>query len=1388
MFFFSVLRAAEGPPVTYLGIELGLSNNSVTCLFQDHKGFMWFGTYDGLNRYDGYNFYIFRNRLTDANSLPNNRIASIIEDSSKRMWIGTRSGVARYDEVTSTFDPVLYIPTGEKKPRKINAIVNQLKTDFWGNVLIATDEGLLRYQEKTKVALPVFISSDQGDRAKHEAYQALSVECDSKKNIWVYVREKGLYLYDSTLKTLRLVSAEIKNGIYLKADGAGNLWMGADDGLFCYAIAQNKFSKFLSCGSRIVHLSAYGNCLYISSDGNGVYALDIPSKKIAPLFAGSSRQKLTSVSAYGVIKDRDERLWIGTIRGGVNVVDPERNKFRTIAHDPLRSNSLIDNFVTGCSEDAEGNLWLGTDGNGLSCWNRGQNTFTSFRHQEQNLQSRSSNFVTDVLIDFKKEIWVSTWGGGINRLDRRSRSFTHFNCLNTELGREDKNNFLLFQDGRNNLWAGSCLEGGLYCFNRRQEKFELYDYRLKNILAMYEDRKGSLWAGDFCSLIRIDQVKKAHQRYHVGYAVRSILEDKDGNFWIGTEGSGLLLFDPVTGRFTRFSETDGLSNNSVLKILEDKKGNLWISTFNGISVFNTVTRKFINFSQSDGLQSSQFSYNAGLKLRSGEFVFGGIKGLNIFYPDSIINNSRPLTVLLTGLTVNNQAIRENDNYIDRRTQDRIECIKLPFDKAVLSVDFVALNYSASDKIRYAYFLEGWDKGWNYVGKTRTANYTRINEGAYVFHVMAKDATGNWSVSQEKLLIEILPPWYRTWWAYLGYLSIFCALVYLYVRYKSQRDRQAYEIALARIETEKQKELNEKKLSFFTNISHEFRAPLTLIIDPVKELLQHPEKRHSAVGLNIVYRNARRLLSLVDQLLLFRKADTEGGIVKPVRVNFYELCQDVFICFSQQARARNINYEFSCDNPFLELMADREKMEIILFNLLSNAIKFTPPGGTVILKIAENPKKPGMVEVEVSDTGCGIDPEIGNTLFEKFYQVKNGQHSVHKGFGIGLYLVHQLVQAHKGTIVYESAIGKGTRFTLSLPADLRVDFPADFRSDFPVDFRADDTGGLAASARPREAIGPKEAVGPTGLIFDEAPERKPVLLEELMAGLEAETAGGARLDDRENLNGAEGALPALPDFVSGKKSILLVDDNADIREYLNGIFNSRFLVYEAESGESALKMAESYIPDIIISDLIMNGMTGVDFCHKIKADPELNHIPVILLTASTSSEVKLKGIECGAEDYITKPFEKELLIARVDNILKNRSTIQQYFLETVTLRKNKTKVSASYRDFLDRCIQVVENEINNENFTIKAFSRAMGMSHSSLYQKIKSVSGLSLNAFIRYLRLRKAALLLLSTDININEAAFQVGINDARYFRSQFHKLFGMNPSEYVKKYKETFNH
>lgn len=1342
------LTAAGDPPFTYLGIENGLSNNSVTCITQDQSGFMWFGTYDGLNRYDGYGFKSFRNQLNNPRSLPDNRIMALAVDVFHKLWVGTRNGVARYDQVTATFESILCRSSPGKPAGKINAIVNDICPDKTGNVFIASDAGLLRYDQQLKIAIPVGLKDNAISPA---SLQAMSVDIDDQQRIWVYVRERGIFSFNPKNQELELVNASVKNGICLKADPQGRFWIGTDDGLYLFEPASGKLSKELTSGNRIVQLSRYGSKMYIASDGNGIFVYDYGRKIIQPLITAGSQRKLTSVCVYAVKEDRDGRLWVATLRGGINVLDPGKNKFHTVAHDPLQSNSLVDNFVTSVAEDPGGNLWIGTDGNGISYWNRRDNVYKSYRPGQQTPDARSGNFITRLLPGQANDLWVATWGGGVYRLNKAKDRFEHFSCFNPEMNKEDKASFLLYRDLKNNLWVGTCLEGGLYRFNAKRNIFELYDARLKNILTLYEDKKGNFWGGDFSTLIRIDTVNKQHQRFAMGHAIRAIVEDQQGNFWVGTEGGGLLLFNAETGKFNRYTEANGLTNNAILQMLQDKKGNLWISTFNGISYFDTRKRKFRNFSQADGLQSNQFTYNAALKLQNGEFVFGGIKGLSIFYPDSVLNRQQPLSVLITGLKVDNKPLNDSSGYIAKRSDDKIECIRLPYEKAAVAVDFVALNYSGSDMIRYAYFLEGWDKGWNYVGRTRSANYTRLTEGTYTLRVKALDAAGIWSGWNENLSIIILPPWYRSWWAYLLYSAFGVGLIYAFVQYKAQQARQSYEIALAKIETEKEKELNEKKLSFFTNISHEFRAPLTLIIDPVKELLYHPEKK-AGEGLHLVYRNARRLLSLVDQLLLFRKADAERDQLKTASLNFYELCHEVFMCFSQQARARNIQYEFFGDNSSLQLSVDREKMEVILFNLLSNALKFTAPGGIVTLTLLEKTEGSKNVEVQVTDTGCGIVSGTGDLLFDKFYQVNNGQNGNQKGFGIGLYLVKQFTEAHRGSITYTSILGQGTSFTLTIPTNLPATMgTASDRQDWTVS---------------------------TG--------RKPMLVEELMADLEASTAGNYHTDRLVQKN--PDPLPhGIPDIISEKKSILVVDDDAAIREYLNHIFQDRYLVFEAADGERGLALAEAQQPDIIISDVIMKGMTGIDFCNRIKADPELNHIPVILLTATTTSDIKLKGIECGAEDYITKPFERELLIARVENILKNRNTIQQYFLDTVTLRKSRSKVSAVHRDFLDKCIQVIEKEIENENFTIKSFAREMGMSHSSLYKKVKSVSGLSLNAFIRLLRLRKAALLLLRTNTNINEAAFQVGINDSKYFRLQFHKLYGMNPSDYVKKYKDSFN-
>jgi signal transduction histidine kinase/ligand-binding sensor domain-containing protein/DNA-binding response OmpR family regulator len=1330
-------------PVHYLGIENGLSNNDVTCIYQDKYGFMWFGTYDGLNKYDGYSFKAFRNRLNDSTSLINNRIVAIGEDQENNLWIGTKTGISLYSNCTSKFSSFYYYSYLQHTLKKIDNPINDIKTDRKGNVLIGTaGNALIVYRKSAKNAVQIPFREGSGPLI---GYHVQAITFDESGRTWLFVQGKGLCIYDDRSGEVKLVNGQVLSGICLISGSNGKLWLGTENGLYEYDIRSGLYKGYNETtgklsNNKVVHLCLdRKHNLWIATDGGGIDILDSKTGKLSYLLPGQYKKSLTSAAVYAVYEDKEGRKWIGTLRGGINIIDERRNRFTTISHDPLNPNSLINDFVLSFCEEPDGNIWIGTDGGGLSYWNRKSNSYTNFKHSQNNPSSLSSDFITSIVKDFQGNTWIATYGGGINRYNKGSHSFQHYSCIFPRYRLEDRNVWKLYEDRDKNLWAGTCTGGRLYLFNRVTNQFDLFDEKLTDVLSLFQDKNGVLWAGTFGELIKVDKLHKNHQHFETGNAVRSIYEDKAGVLWIGTEGSGLLQFDRKQNKFTGFTEENGLPGNSILNILEDGQHNLWMSTFNGISKLNTQRTSFKNFYESDGLQSNQFNYNAALITRSGEFLFGGIKGFNIFYPDNITLDNVMPNLQLTGIKIDNIPIEQSGFFAGQQSLFNIDKITLPYNKAAISIDFAALEYSAPDKIAYAYYLEGWDKGWNYVGKLRTANYSRLNEGHYILRIKSTNAEGAWNPVERTIYINVLPPWYRSWWAYSLYMLLFIAVIYCYLLYKNRQTRLHYEIRIARLHAEKEKELNEKKLSFFTNISHEFRTPLTLIINPVKEWLNHSEQTVDAGELTVVYRNARRLLSLVDQLLLFRKADSEENKLRVVKVNFFNLCKEVYLCFSQLARTKHIRYEFECFDENIELYVDREKIEIVLFNLLSNALKFTPEGGEVIFRLTETAAG---VSLDIQDTGVGIPEGTGNKLFERFYQAQTNNVPFKTGFGIGLYIVKIFIDNHKGSISYESETGLGTGTTFHIQL-------------------LKGTGHFGSNT-----------------VFEEDTEENKGFLYELVEEPDEEVTDKSipDLNEEQDINDANG-------LITDSQSMLVVEDNEQIRKYIVSLFRKDFKVYEADNGDDAFRLIKLQVPDIVISDVLMQGLSGIELCSKIKEDPSLNHIPVILLTASTSSEVKLKGIECGASDYITKPFEKEILMARVNSILKSRNDLQKYFYNEITLQENTLKISPENKDFLDKCIDFVELHLDDEEFNIKALAAEMGTSHSNLYKKVKYVSGQSLNGFIRFIRLRKAARLFINTECNVNEVAFQVGISDVKYFRLHFSKLFGMNPSAYIKKYR-----
>lgn len=1333
---FKLSNAQEIDFVQHIGIDRGLSNNAVTCMYQDHNGFMWFGTYDGLNQYDGYSFKIFRNIIGDSSSIGDNHINSIAGDGNHNLWVGCEKGLYVYNSFTGQFSCASFKTLdGRLIASSANYIPKLCSIQNGENILVAmAGYGLVIFGKNNQIGMQVPLDGPE----EQTGYSVACFAVDIKKDVvWIWVNSVGLCQYSIATKKLHLVCAFKEGFECLKVDTDGHLWLGNGQGFFSYNEQSNSFSRnMLPSPYRVVEIfEDKSNRLWIASDGGGIWCKSYKSGVLIPYLSSKGTPLINSKAVYSIYEDAEERIWIATLRGGINLIQPRKNAFRHINYNEPDQNNENRDFILSFCEERSGNLWIGTDGAGLRYWDRRNNRYVRYTHDGSNPNSISSDFITGITKDFQNDLWITTWFGGINRLRHGSASFEHFKCFNITTGLEENNAWAIYEDSQKRLWASCSNNGSLYLFNRSAGKFELFDSNLANLQCITEDRQHNFWGGTYGRLIRIDRENRQNKMYTIGRTVRCIHEDRSKNFWVGTEGGGLLLFDRNQGTYRRFTTSDGLPSNTILRILEDDNNDLWLSTYNGLSKFNPQSGAFRNFSQSDGLQSNQFSFNAAVALSTGEFAFGGINGFNIFHPDSVFDKKEMPAVFLTGLRINNSSTNDISSFVTKRDLEKVVQIALPYNQAILSLDFVALEYSGADKIKYAYLLEGWDKDWNYVNSIRTANYSRLQEGNYIFKVKVANADGTWGKEKQLLNVVVNPPWHRTWWAYIIYILVIFGGAYLYLLYYKRQQRLKFEVKLAHLEKEKEKENTEKKISFFTHISHEFRTPLTLMINPLKDLASAKNDSGEKTGILKIYRNARRLLSLVDQLLLFRKVESVDQQLRIERFDVLETCREIVLSFSHHAQAKNIEFIFEDRGNEIFIYGDKEKIEIILYNLISNAFKFTPTGGRITLRTEDKEKE---VHISVIDTGSGIPPEVGSRIFESFYRADNNDKASQTGFGIGLHVSQKLAAAHTGRIIYSSEPGIKTEFRLCLLKG-RDHFQSQYIGGNPE---------LRNSSS---------------------------MLQELLEEPAVENAIASPLMHPNKSQVIDKLTSDLP-------SLLIIDDNPEIRSYIKEIFTDSYNLYEAEDGMDGYELACREVPDIVICDVRMNKMSGLEFCRRVKCNPSIAHIPVMLLTASSSDEIKLQGIEEGAEDHISKPFDRNMIVARVHNILKGRTHLQQYFFNAVTL-KPTVKAHGEHKDFIERCILVVEEHLDDPDFTVDKFCKRIGMSHPALYKKVRAVSGLTVNVFVRYIRLRKAAELLITSHKTITEVAYLTGFNDIRYFREQFFELFKEKPSDYIKKYR-----
>ncbi|MEH3113850.1 ligand-binding sensor domain-containing protein [Pedobacter terrae] len=888
LFFFLLCIAgrtkADQHDERLFDINEGLSNNSVRCIFQDHYGYMWFGTYDGLNRYDGSIVKVFRNRLKDDYSLPHNYIYCIAEDAQNNIWVGTGQGVAIYNALSGKFAPAYYSSKRGDKPYQLTVAVNTIVRDSKGNLFIGTNGAGMFYKGK-KDKYPYQILNSEKKQPLTNANITSIVE-GNQNHVWITVSGIGLYHFDAQQKKLVMVNTETKltNCMLAKEN---YLWVGTREGLYQFSIIYgNKIPKVssgkkLSNGNVLSLLLNPEYKLWIGTEGRGLSTLDLKTLQF-------SQNKLTQYGANYtsgetipyMYSDKDNRKWIARLNGGVVIIDSTKKHFQTFSNNPLIQNSLAHDYVSCLTEKASGDIWVGTDGGGISLYSVKTNRFSHFRHDPGKSNSLSNNLVTSILTDRAGNTWISTFGGGINRYHEQTQSFKRYHCINDK-GPESNYIWLIYQDHQDIIWATAVVDGGIYKLNTQNDQFELFDASLSDLNAIKEDSFHQLWAGTSYDLVKIDTRAKKHIYYPVGKPVRAIFEDRNKNLWLGTEGGGLILFDRVKGKIkAQFSDAEGLCNNSVLNILQDDQGYLWLSTYNGLSRFEPASKAFSNYYSENGLSSNQFSYNAALRLRSGEMAFGSVKGFTLFNPKNFSSDKANLPPpYLSSVYVNNRFISATDELVDQTNQERISELTVPYNDAVLSLTFSSIDFSDKGKIKFAYHLEGGNNGWMETTASSPVTFLRLTDGKYILHIKRNNYIGGWGAEHRLLIINVLPPWYRSWLAYLCYALLGSALIYAYNAYRVRQANLNYEIKAAQANAQKEKELSEKKFAFFTNVSHEFRTPLTLIINPLKDYIQHHPASGSKGGLDLVYQNAKRLLKLVDQLLLFRKVGGESEDLK-----------------------------------------------------------------------------------------------------------------------------------------------------------------------------------------------------------------------------------------------------------------------------------------------------------------------------------------------------------------------------------------------------------------------------------------------------------------------------------------------------------------------------
>lgn len=1297
-------------------VQNGLSSNTITTILQDRKGFIWIGTRNGLNRFDGSTFKIFHNVLSDAQSLGSNSIFSLFEDNKEQMWVGTYSGIYLYDPQQERFSAFKLIPPGE---------VRFIAGDKENNIWIISNLTLYRYNQINSKITSFKLDNDQ----------TIALHISKEGEIWIATANGIVKHYNhsnGTFKDYDIKKLYEGNKLTPIEDifpvGDSSLLIGCMNKVLLFNYKTESINNIFKNNSvsndvHVHKIFPQPNNEYWLGTENGIYIFNIKTFETKIVSKDySNPYSITDNVVSTISRDKEGGIWVGTFFGGVNYYSKQYNAFKKYFPEPNKI-SLSGNIVHEICKDSFNNLWVGTEDAGLNRINLSTGNITQFKADNKK-GSISYRNIHGIIAD-GNELWIGTYEHGLDVMDlNTNKVIRHYDASSKPYSLASNFIITLYKTSKGDILVGTW--NGLFKYNRKEDNFTLMPFFNSHIQCIHEDENGTLWVGTYGDGVYYLNEKKnikGRLEYQPGIPnklinnyVNNLFEDKEKNFWFCTE-RGLSHYDINTRKIKNYTIEDGLPDNQIFRIMEDNSGSFWISTAKGLSQYNISTNEFTNFHSANGLPTEQFNYNSSFKNNDGTLFFGTVKGMISFNPKDFIKNNFIPPVYITGLQINNaEAVVGNEKNGLHKSIIYTNNITLPYNSSNLSIDVAALSYIIPEMNEYAYQMEGIDKNWTVLKKNRKIFYTKLPPGKYIFKVKGSNSEGVWNNKETVLNLEILPPLWATKWAYLLYAFIISGIIVTIFRYYHLAVTEKNKRRIESIKINTEREIYNAKINFFTNVAHEIRTPLTLIKMPLDKLLNsNIADKNVNESLQTMKKNTNRLIDLTNQLLDFRKAEANKFSLSFSKTDINELVAEVFSTFRPVAEQKNISYKLDLPRITLHAYVDSEAVKKILSNLFNNAIKYA--NKIIKVKLLPFSSEDMSFHIEVRNDGYIIPDQHKEKIFEPFYRIKETEKEA--GTGIGLPLARSLAQLHNGNILVKTSDDNQNILLLSLP-------------------------------------------------------------------IHQETGINLNRKEEENINHISSEISKIVTDPL-KPTLLLVEDNKEILNYIWQELSQKYNVIPASNGQEALEILENENVQIIVSDIMMPIMDGIDLCKKIKSDFQHSHIPIILITAKNSLQSKIEGLEVGADAYIEKPFSLDHLQAQISNLLSNRNIIKEYFARSPLTNIKGIAITKSDKDFLENLNNAIYEHITDSELDVDRLSGILNMSKATLYRKIKGLSDLTPNELINLSRLKKAAELLSVGDHKINEVAYMIGYSLPTNFSRDFQKQFGISPSAFIAQLNEEPN-